>query len=85
MRSYKTAPLKNKHLNREAMLSNFNGLSTDEKLEMIFNVINLSVKDLKSGVLEKYRPMYQDAGCGNMEDLMQPLLSNKHRLAEYRE
>ncbi|MBQ4646929.1 MAG: hypothetical protein IJB79_06240 [Candidatus Gastranaerophilales bacterium] len=84
MRSYKNAPLKLKHQNREAILSNFNQANDDEKLDLIFGVINLSVKDLKSKVDPKYQPMFQDAGCGNMEDLMQPLLSNKHRLAEYK-
>lgn len=81
----KQFPLKNKHLNREEILLNFDTLSTDEKLEMIFNVINLSVKSLKGSVLEKYKPMFQDAGYGNMEDLMQPLLTNEHRLPEYRQ
>ena len=85
MRSYKNAPLKAKHRNREAILSRFNKLSDDEKLNMIFNVVNLSVKDLKSQVDEKYLPMFKDSGCGNMEDLMQPLLSNNHRLPEYRD
>ena len=84
MRSYQTAPLKNKHLSREKILSNFDTLNTDKKLEMIFNIINLSVKSLKDSVLEEYTPMFKDAGCGNMEDLMQPLLTNNHRLPEYR-
>ena len=85
MRSYKNAPLKSKHMNREQILSGFDKLSTDEKLDLIFNIIKLSVKDLKSSVDEKYTPMFKDSGCGNMEDLMQPLLSNAHRLEEYKD
>ena len=84
MRSYKNAPLKSKHINREQILSGFDKLSTDEKLDLIFNVIKLSVKDLKSGVDDKYKPMFEDSGCGNMEDLIQPLLTNAHRLPNYR-
>lgn len=84
MRSYKNAPLKNKHRNREQILTGFDELDTNEKLDLIFSIVKLSVKDLKSKVDERYKPMFQDAGCGNMEDLIQPLLTNKHRLEKYK-
>ena len=85
MRSYKNAPLKNKHKNREKILADFDKLSDDKKLDLIFNVIKLSVKDLKNEVSSKYNPMFKDAGCGNMEDLIQPLLSNEHRQEYYKD
>ena len=85
MRSYKDAPLKNKHKNREKILSEFDKLSDDKKLDLIFNVIKLSVKDLKKDVSPKYNPIFKDAGCGNMEDLIQPLLSNEHRQEYYKD
>lgn len=80
MHSYKLAPLKQKHKNREEILSRFNDLSVDEQLDMIVNIIRIFNKYNKKDVDEKYNCLFMDSGCGNMEDLIQPLLSPQHRI-----
>lgn len=80
MGTYKQVPIKQKHHDRINNLKNFESLETDEKLELIFDIIKLSVKDLKSGISEANCWLRNASNvCGNMEDMIQPLLSSQHR------
>lgn len=80
MNAYKNVEIKEKHKKRERLLADYNNLPVDEKLEMVIDVVKLSTKAFKN---DKANRFWADNTCSNMEDMIQPLLSPKHRNKEW--
>lgn len=77
--------LKDKHLRRLEEAKKFNDLNTDEKFNLIKNIIALTFKDNRnklytetSSEFDQNANLFKSYACGNMGDMFKYLLSKEH-------
>ena len=82
MDAMKQVPPKRKHRFREEASKKFVYLTTSEKMIIIQTMLLYSVQKLKNKISNNFENCFIDSGCGNMLDLINPLLSSDHRISK---